>query len=474
MDFKYIKCIGLFIITLIISLNFSGPCLYAEENKSLTNNNSTDISNTTDYIQVKLNGRIPYYDSPSQLGEDLNKHKITQPWMDKPVMHTPEYKPPKFDPPHIRELHWYNSIAWAADCLEYSAYCAWYSLKVAAYDAWYAIEVIVYDAWFILQMVAWFFVIIAWVPVALYDCAMNIEDFGRAFKLIYWCFKGNDNLKYIDVSRTISIENKISVKTNSIVNNSTNNNTTNIHPEPLIFYFNNSTSNNSTTNNTTTTTYIKSDIININKYLLDHDLSSLSNSSLENVSDDQLFMCSFNLDKQNHDINGTLLVINNIFEVINNVIVLIDNLVNIIIAISLSLSIPTEGESVTTAISSNIAKETSKTTSHGILQNIVLEKTNTMLSTIISKIINDDYYIQNGKGNARALILANRIQTTANYIKDNEGKFKIGKDFFGVIRDIVRMLCTDADLIWSISYDIEKDKIKEEQAYRRAHHIMVS
>jgi hypothetical protein len=470
MDFKYSKCIGIFIIALIISLNFSGSCLYAEKNKSLTNNNSTDITNTTDYIQVKLTGRTPYYDSPSQLGEDLNKHKITQPWMDKPVMQTPEYNPPEFDPPHVRELHWYNFFGWAADCIVYDLYCVGYALEVAAYDIEYGLEVLTYGAWFTLQMVAWFFVVIAWLPIAIYDCTMNIKDFGSAFKLIYWCFKGNDNLKYTDVSRTIIIENKNSVKINSTVNNPTSNNTTNIHPEPLIFYFNNSTS-----NNTTTTTYIKSDTnVDINKYLLDHNLSSLSNSSLENVSNIRLISCSFGLDKQNRDIKKTLLLLNTVFEAVNNVIALIDTLVDIIMTIAYGLSVPTEGSSVPAAISATVTKETSKTAFQGTLQGVVLEGVSTMIGTVLSKIINDDYYIQNGKGSARAVILTKRIQTTANYIKDNEGKFKIGKGFFGVIRDIVGMLCTDADLIWSISYDIEKDKIKEEQAYRQAHHIRVS
>jgi hypothetical protein len=213
--------------------------------------------------------------------------------------------------------------------------------------------------------------------------------------------------------------------------------------------------------------------VDINKYLLDHRLSSFSNSSLENITDDNLTSCINGLDKQERDIKKTFLLLNTMFEAVNNVIALIETLVNIITCIAAGLSVPTEGSSIPAAAGTQVAKETAKITFQGILQGIVMEGVSTIVGNLISKLVTDKYYVEGGKAGARGVIVIKHVYNTAQSIKNNEGKFKIGKGFFGIVRDTVGMLCTLAELFWSLNHDIEKAKIQDEQKYRRDNHLVV-
>jgi hypothetical protein len=467
---RFAKFIGLFIIVLVVSLNFSGSCLYAEENKGLGDINKADINSTNgtnssdiNYIQVNLSGQLPYYMSPSQLGDDFTNDVIDEPYMAKPVMNTPNYNPPRWNPPGVRKKHWYNFFGWLWDCCCYGFYCLWFGIACTAYTIAYAVVCVGYAVWFTIQMVAWFFVIIVWVPVAIVQCGLNIKDFGNAFTLFSWCFTASDNLQHKDASRVVNIANE-TVKYNMTVNNSSVN-TDNISNSTGI------NESNTLINNESNVIEVNKSV-DINKYLLDHHLSSFSNSSLENVTDKNLTYCINSLNKQNSDIKKTFLLLNTLFEAVNNVIALIETLVNIITCIAAGLSVPTEGSSVPAAAGAQVAKETAKITFQGILKGIIMESVSTMLWDLESKLVNDDYYTEGVKDGTRGVIISKRITDTVSSIKKGE-KVKAGKGFFDIVCDTVGMLCTIAELVWSINSDIEVNKIKDEQDYRCGHHLVV-
>jgi hypothetical protein len=445
---RFSKCIGLFIIVLVVSLNFSGSYLYAERNdtsgNSSSNSNSTDAINDSNIIQLNLTGQVPYYDSLSQLG---SYNKVSKPWMAKPVMHTPDW-----NPPHVRNRHWYNFFGWLWDCIKYGLYCIWYP-----------IEVIGYAIWFMLQMIAWFFVVVVWVPVGLYKCVVNGEAFVNGFDLIFWCFI--DDVKYKDVGR-IKIINK------TVNNNSTNINTTQNSTNKTV----NNTVNNSTDTPVNNSTDLSNNTVdvNINEYLLSHHLSSLSNDSLENVTDIELYNADSKLTQQDRNIKKTLLIINTIFEAINNIFSLVSILVDIISGLSAGFSVPTEGGSVPAAVGTQVAKQTGGSVFNNILKGIILESASTMLGNLLTKMGSDKYKVNGGKIIARSAILKERIDKTLESIEGNKCKFKVGKGCFGIVRDIVGMLCSIGELIWSVNYDIEKDIINKEKDYRKVHHLSIS
>jgi hypothetical protein len=453
---RFSKCIGLFIIVLVLTIEFNGGCLYAEDGNNTSGNNTTDEN----IIQINLTGQTPYYDSPSHLG---NANKITDIWMKKPVMHTPDW-----NPPNVRSRHWYNFFGWLWDCIKYGLYCIWYP-----------IEVIGYGIWFTLQMIAWFFVIIAWLPVAIVESIINIKDFVNAFTLFGWCFGGNDNLKHDNSLRIIKLKNGTQPITNNTTINTTNktniNATTNVINETL-----NQTDNKTIMNNTNESINGSNEVnyptipndFNLNEYLLENHYSSFSNCSLENITDKNLINCINDLNIQDRNIKKTLLVLNTMFESINNVIALIDTVVTVVSCVAAGLAVPTEGTSIPAAGGAEIAKESAKITFQGIFEGIVLEGVSTMLANIVSKFADDQYYVNEGKIGARGIIISKRMYNAGKSIKAGQ-KFKTGKGVFGVIRDTMGMLCTVAELVWSINYDIEKGKVMDEQDYRKNNHITV-
>jgi hypothetical protein len=478
---KFLQYCSIFIIVLVISLNFTPNYLRAEE----LNSTGNSTNNNSNLLEVNLTGNIPTLDVPyANLGDD----NIKGPWMEKPV-----YKNPEWKPPNVRKKHWYNIIGWLIDCIKYVLYIILYALKV-----------ILNAIWFTLQMVVWFFVCVTWVPYAIVMAIAHAKDFGQGFALIFWCFSSDgkfidknvtrsiyiDNLNNTNSSNNNSINNTnntIKDKLNMILENLTNttflncNNTTLINcNNSFISECNNITLINCTnvTNSTNVlnTTIVGNNSFNLTDYLFKNHLSSNSGNIYENVTNNNLTSSLNDINKSDKDIKFTLLFINTFFEGINNVLTLISLVCNIVSLVAAALAVPTEGTSVPQAAGAQVARIGAEDIIgeifKKIFQGIILEGATTALCSIKDK--------YQGKAGSRAFIMIKRIDDCIKAIgkakADSSAKniFSGIAAVFGIIRDIMGMLCTIAEMFWVDAMDEHTQDLKQEIDYRNNNHLVVN
>ncbi|MDR2873807.1 MAG: hypothetical protein LBV42_03580 [Methanobrevibacter sp.] len=144
-------------------------------------------------------------------------------------------------------------------------------------------------------MVAWFFVIIPWCIYAIFKCCINAHHFIQAFGLIIWCF--SPDMKHHDLTKVVYLNN---MSDSTIKTNDTNQ----INQNNKTIIIDNITNQ---TNNTVVIplgdNVLLDDNFNLSDYLLKNHLSSLSNTSYENVSDDDLNKCMADIEKNSECIS---------------------------------------------------------------------------------------------------------------------------------------------------------------------------
>jgi hypothetical protein len=465
---KFSKVLGLFIIVLIISLNFSGSYLYAAQNN--TNNteennnlNNTNVSNeiNSNLMQVNLTGKIPYVNSPSGLGD---KGGVNPPWMDKPKLgECGVWKP---------FMKWFDKKGkdkW------YNAWHFWYYI---AYPCAAIAETIVYVA----LLVAWFFVCIAWVLYAIPVTLFKISDFGKSFYLIGWCYNVFNEVKIKDVSRVIQVNNS-TIPHKNIVNNTNMSNITilnNTNDSNMSMLNNTNISNMTILNDTINeSSILLNNMFNLTEYLISNHYSSGSNNKYENVSNTNIKNCINNFKKQGDSISNTFKVVNGILEGVSNVITLVKVVVKVVTAVSVAVAAVPGGQGAPAAGVSTqvgqVAFDESSEFAFKLISDNIKETLLTKLITDTAKKIDEKNGDKGGKLGARTVLSIQKLEDLIKTIKNSDkSKGDVADKAFGFIRSILKLLTIASELVWDIFSDIQTTELQEELDYRENNNLTVN
>jgi hypothetical protein len=440
------------VIGLVLSLSFVPSILAMPTDKF---NNSTDLTNSDNILEVNLTGKIPYVNSPSGLGDEGG---VDLPWMDKPEWGKSEV--------------WKSFMKWFNEKGKDKWYNAWHFWYYIAYPCALIAETTIYGV----LLIGWFFACIAWVFYAIPVTLIKIADFGKSFYLIGWCYYVFNEVKVKDVSKIINVNNSTKSLKNTnmsnmaILNNTNMSNTTMLNDTNVTLF--NETNEFSTLLNNTE--------FNLTEYLISNHYSSGSNNKYENVSNTNINNGINGFKKQGTSIKNTFKIINGILEGVSNIISLVELITKIVTAVAAAVAAVPGGQGApATGVGAQAAQITfdeSLNFASDLIEKDIKETLLTKLTTTVAEQFDKKNTETEGElGTFVIEKLEEKLEDLVESIeKDNEKSEKDNeKRPFDHICDLLKLLTLTSELVYDIFADIQTIDLQEELDYRTDHNLTV-